>query len=45
MINEFAVPALVRVNDVGVINPLAKLKAILPLVSFVVIELPTLYAL
>jgi hypothetical protein len=43
MINAGAVPALVKVNEVGVVNPLARVKAMLePLV--VVIELPPLYA-
>jgi hypothetical protein len=43
MINAGAVPALVKVNEVGVPNPLAKVKAMLdPLV--VVMVLPPLYA-
>ena len=43
MMNAGAVPALVKVNEVGVANPLAKVKAIFePLV--VVMVLPPLYA-
>ena len=43
MMNAGAVPALVKVNEVGVPNPLAKVKAMFePLV--VVMVLPALYA-
>ena len=40
MINAGAVPALVKVNEVGVPNPLAKVKAMLdPLVVVMVLPL------